>query len=50
MKAHTWADIFSLVLVLALVMILVRPSSLAPAFLQHFGAGVAGLVQFAVSG
>lgn len=43
-------DIFAAVFLLALVVILVRPNSLAPAFLSEFGSAVDGLVTFAVTG
>lgn len=43
-------DILAAVFLLALVMLLVRPNSLAPAFLTQFGAALDGLVTFAVIG
>lgn len=43
-------DILAAVFMLALVLLLVRPSSLAPDFIKAFGAAVDGLVNFAVSG
>ena len=50
MKAHTVGDILALVFLLALVTLLVRPSSLAPQFLKSFGQALDGLVTYAVSG
>lgn len=43
-------DILAAVFLLALVLILVRPGSLAPAFLNEFGGAMDGLVEFAVAG
>lgn len=43
-------DILAAVFVLALVMLLVRPNSLAPQFIKEFGGALDGLVKFAVSG
>lgn len=43
-------DILAAVFLLALVVILVRPSSLAPQFLANFGQAMDGLVAFAVTG
>jgi hypothetical protein len=43
-------DVLALVFVLALVMLLVRPKSLAPAFIKAFGQGVDGMITYAVSG
>ena len=43
-------DIIAAIFLLAIVAILVRPSSLAPAFLNTFGEAIHGLVTFAVSG
>ncbi len=43
-------DILAGVFVLALVVLLVRPSSLAPQFLTGFGAAMDSLVTFAVTG
>lgn len=43
-------DILALIFLLALVMLLVRPNSLAPAFIKAFGAGVDGMITYAVSG
>lgn len=50
MSRATVGDILAAVFLLALVMILVRPNSLAPSFLQEFGAGMSSLVKYAVSG
>lgn len=47
---HGVADITAAVFLLALVVLLVRPSSLAPAFLSAFGEAMDGLVSFAVMG
>lgn len=43
-------DVLAAVFLLALVMLLVRPNSLAPAFIKAFGDGVTGMVTYAVSG
>jgi hypothetical protein len=43
-------DVLAAVFLLALVVLLVRPSSLAPAFLKEFGSAIDGLVSFAVTG
>lgn len=45
-----WGDVLALVFYLALVMLLVRPNSLAPAFIKAFGAAVDNLITYAVSG
>lgn len=50
MKAASVGDILALVFFLALVMLLVRPNSLAPAFIKGFGAAVTGMITYAVSG
>lgn len=50
MKASTLGDVLAAVFLLALVSLLVRPSSLAPQFLKSFGEALDGLVTFAVSG
>jgi hypothetical protein len=50
MKAASVGDILALVFLLALVMLLVRPNSLAPAFIKAFGQGVNGMITYAVSG
>lgn len=50
MKRATVADVLAAVFLLALVGLLVRPSSKAPAFLKLFGQALDGLVTFAVSG
>lgn len=50
MRGATVGDIFAAVFLLALVMILVRPNSLAPQFLSDFGSGMSNLVKYAVSG
>lgn len=42
-------DIIAVVFVLALISLMVRPSSLAPHFITTAGAGLTALVQFAVS-
>lgn len=49
MSGATWSDVLALLFVLALVMVLVRPNSLAPAFLAEFGSGITGLITYAVS-
>lgn len=49
MKA-TFGDIFAALFLLAMVMLLVRPTSLAPAFLTEFGSAMDELVTFAVAG
>ncbi len=43
-------DVLAGVFFLALVMLLVRPSSLAPAFLGTFGTAMDELVTFAITG
>ncbi len=43
-------DVLAAVFLLALVTLLVRPSSLAPSFLSTFGEAMDALVTFAVSG
>lgn len=50
MKGSTIGDILAAVFLLALVTLLVRPSSYAPSFLKSFGEALDGLVTFAVSG
>lgn len=43
-------DILAAVFLLALVTLLVRPNSLAPAFLTAFGTAFDGMVTYAVAG
>lgn len=50
MKSLGVGDVLAAVFLLALVTLLVRPNSLAPAFIKEFGAALDGLVQFAVTG
>lgn len=45
----TWGDVFAGVFLLALVMVLVRPNSLAPSFISEFGSGLTELVTYAVA-
>jgi hypothetical protein len=45
-----WGDIASAVFLLALVAVLARPASLAPAFIRASGDGLSAIVGFAVSG
>jgi hypothetical protein len=45
-----WGDLAGAVFVLALIYVLVRPSSIAPAFITGVGAAVRNLVTYAVSG
>lgn len=49
MKVHDWSDILALVLILAIISLLVRPSSLGPALINASGAGLTALVEFAVT-
>lgn len=49
MDKATWGDVFTAVFVLALVMVLVRPNSLAPSFIKEFGSGITELVTYAVA-
>lgn len=44
------ADILAAVFLLALVMLLVRPNSLAPSFIKEFGSAMDLIVGLAVSG
>lgn len=46
----TAGDVIALFFFLAVVMVLVRPNSLAPAFIKAFGTGMDALVKFAVTG
>ena len=50
MKKYAIGDILAGVFLLAIVMILVRPNSLAPAFLKTFGSALDGMITFAVAG
>jgi hypothetical protein len=50
MRRATLADVAAGVFLLALVMLLVRPSSLAPQFVTGFGEALSGLVTYAVTG
>ncbi len=50
MKKTDWGDVIGLVFVLALIVILVRPSSVAPQFVTAFGDGLTTLVSFAAAG
>jgi hypothetical protein len=50
MKHPAVGDILAAVFLLALVVLLVRPSSLAPSFITNFGDALTGLVTFAVTG
>lgn len=49
MKAGV-ADVLAAVFLLALVMLLVRPGSLAPSFIKEFGSAMDMIVTLAVSG
>lgn len=49
MKAHV-TDIFAALFLLALVMLLVRPNSLAPTFISAFGEAMTAVTKYAVSG
>lgn len=49
MSKADWGDVIGLVFVLALVSLMVRPSSLAPSFITAFGDGLRAVVTFAVS-
>lgn len=49
MKNTTWSDVLAAVFVLALISLMVRPTSLAPAFITAFGDGMTAVTQFAVS-
>jgi hypothetical protein len=49
-KKYAITDVLAGIFLLALVMILVRPNSLAPAFLKTFGTALDGMVTFAVAG
>lgn len=44
-----WGDVVAALFVLAVVAVLVRPGSLAPAFVHAFGDGMTGLITYAVS-
>lgn len=50
MSRTTALDVLGLFFVLTIVMVLVRPNSLAPAFLQEFGAGLSAVVRLATVG
>lgn len=50
MKKTTWGDVIGLVFVLALILILVRPTSVAPQFVSAFGEGLSSLIAFAAAG
>jgi hypothetical protein len=50
MSRASWGDVFSAVFLLALIMLLVRPSSLAPQLLQALGNGATAIVRYAVEG
>ena len=50
MKKTDWGDVVGLFFVLTLIVILVRPSSVAPQFVTAFGDGLTTLVQFAAAG
>lgn len=43
-------DVLMAVFVLAIVLLLVRPTSLAPQFIKAMGAAMQGIVTYAVSG
>ena len=49
MSKASIGDIIAAVFILALVSLMVRPSSLAPGFITSAGEGLTALVQFAVS-
>lgn len=50
MKAHDWGDIGSLILILAIVYVLVRPGSAAAQLVVEMGNGFAAIVHYAVEG
>jgi hypothetical protein len=49
-SVRTWGDIAALVLVLAVVLVLVRPSSIAPSLIAEFGNGLSALIKAATEG
>lgn len=49
-QVRTWGDIAGLILVLAVVLVLVRPSSVAPALISEFGNGLSALIKAATEG
>lgn len=49
MKAHTWGDVIGLAFILAIIALLVRPSSVAPTFISAFGDGLTSLVSYATA-
>jgi hypothetical protein len=50
MTKADWGDVFFSLFVLALITLMVKPGSLAPKFLNAFGAATTDLVTYAVSG
>lgn len=50
MKKTDWGDVIGLIFILALIVILVRPGSIAPQFVTAFGDGLTSLVSFAAAG
>ena len=50
MSKNTWGDIIGLFFLLALISLLVRPSSVAPTFVKSFGDGLTALVSYAAAG
>lgn len=49
MSKRTWGDVFAAIFLLAIISLLVRPSSLGPDLVRTSGSGLMALVEFAVS-
>jgi hypothetical protein len=49
MRKSDWGDVFAVVFVLAIISLLVRPSSLGPDLVSTTGSALTALVEFAVS-
>lgn len=50
MRRSTWGDVIAVIFVAAVVLVLVRPSSIAPALVREFGQGLSGLIAAATEG
>lgn len=50
MSKSAIGDVLAAVFLLALIMLLVRPNSLAPQFLTAFGTAFDGMITYAVAG
>jgi hypothetical protein len=49
-KVHDWGDVVAAGFLLAVIMLLVHPKSIAPSLVTAFGDGLTQIITFAVAG